>query len=43
MIPPSFASEAGLKVSPMARQLLDTMVPVIPTIISWEGGHRDSE
>jgi hypothetical protein len=31
MIPPGFASEAGLKVSPMTRQLLDTMAPVIPT------------
>jgi hypothetical protein len=25
------ASEAGLKVSPMTRQLLDAMAPVIPT------------
>ena len=30
MIPPGFASEAGLKGSPMARQSLDTMAPVIP-------------
>jgi len=30
MISPRLASEAALKVSPMARQLLDTMAPVIP-------------
>jgi hypothetical protein len=31
MISPRLASEAGSKVSSMARQLLDTMAPVIPT------------
>jgi hypothetical protein len=31
LISPRLASEAGPNVSPMARQLLDTMVPVIPT------------
>ena len=31
MISPRLASEAGPNVSSLARQLLDTMVPVIPT------------